>query len=81
MKMKELLAVMDPTAELYVNIIHGDADEDGYRDFTAYAANKERGDDLFFGENCQIMNYFVEWISHRFDGRLTIWVSESKNNW
>lgn len=62
MKMKELLAVMDPDAELYVSISNGDFDEDGYPLYAAYTAGAKSTDNRFFDKDRPIMKYLVERI-------------------
>ncbi len=62
MKMKELLAVMDPDAELYVSVTHGDFDEDGYPLYATYTAGAKSDDKRFFANAMVIMEYSVERI-------------------
>lgn len=61
MKMKELLAVMDPDAELYVSVTHGDFDEDGYPLYATYIAGA-KSTDKRFDKNQPIMDCLVERI-------------------
>lgn len=62
MKMNELLAVMDPDAELYVAITHGDVDEDGYPLYATYTAGAKSDDKRFFDNERAIMEFSVERI-------------------
>lgn len=74
MTMKELLAVMDPKAKLYVNVTDGTLDEDGYPLYAAYTAGAKSDDKRFFDKDRPIMEHIVERIRIAINSVPTVFI-------